>query len=117
MSTLIENMQAVLAPLAAGGAWYAVNSVEPPVYPYIVFQRIISPTNNTLLGASDVQNTIIQIDIYSNLISEAATLAVTLASALAAAPFTAIQQSSQDLYEPDVKAHRVSSDWSCWSAN
>lgn len=117
MSTLIEDMLAVLGPLAAGRAWYGVNQTEPPVYPYIVFLRIVSPTNNSFDGMSDVQNTVFQIDCFSQRILEAQAVEKSVENALAAAPFTAIQQDQRDGYEGAVKAYRCSTDYSCWSSN
>lgn len=117
MSTLIENVQATLSPLVAGGCWYATNTAQPPVFPFITFQRIVSPTNNSFAGPSDVQNTIFQIDIFSRQMSELIPLQATIEAAFVAATYTAIQQDQRDGYEPDIKAFRCSMDYSCWSAN
>jgi len=117
MSTLIEQMQAVLSPLAAGGSWYAVNTSAPPAYPYITFQRIVSKTNNSMEGSSDVQNTIFQVDAWALRIADANALAASIRTALDGAAFTAIQISRHDLWEKDVKAHRCIADYSCWSAD
>lgn len=118
MTTLIEQVQAVLSPLAAGGSWYAANTQEPSVYPYIVFLRIVSTTNNTLAGPTDLQNTRIQIDVYSHLISEAAAIEAAVEAAMSAASvFGSVQLSQQDTYEAEVQAFRCSSDYSVWSVN
>lgn len=107
----------MLDPLATGGAWYGVNMTEPPVYPYIVYLRIVSPTNNSFDGQSDVQNTVFQIDCFSQRISEAQAVEKAVETALSTAMFTAIQQDQRDGYESAVKAYRCSTDYSCWSAN
>ncbi len=117
MSALIQDVAAALGTLAAGGAWYAVNTAEPPTYPYITFQRIVSTTNNTFDGATDLQNTRVQIDVYSRLISEAATIAKSIESAMSTASFACVQISAQDMYEAEVKAFRCSADYSVWSTN
>lgn len=117
MATLIEQMQAVLSPLASGGSWYANNTAQSPAYPYIVFLRVVSPTNVSFDGASDVQNTLFQIDIFSQRAGEANAIEVALEAALAAAPFTAIQLDQRDGYEDPVRAFRCSVDYSCWSSN
>lgn len=117
MTTLIQDILALLAPIAAGGAWYAVNSAEPPTYPFIVWQRVVSTTNNNLSGASDLQNTRIQVDVFSRQISEANTLAASVVSAMAASSIKNVQLSSQDFYEDAVKAYRVSIDFSVWATN
>lgn len=115
MTTLVEDIQAVLNPLVTGDAWYMVNTAQPPTYPYIVWQRIVSTSNNTLEGPTDTQNTRIQIDIYSRSVAEAESLEASLEAAMKAAPFTNVPISSQDLYEPEIRAFRVMKDYSVWS--
>lgn len=117
MTTLIEDVQAVLNPLAAGGASYGANTAEPPVYPYIVWQRIVSTSNNTLAGPSDMQNTRIQIDIYALKVSDMSALELAVEAAMLAAAFKNIPLSSQDMFEPAVRAYRCSKDYSVWSTN
>lgn len=115
MTTLVEDVQAVLNPLAAGGAWYMVNTMQPPTFPFIVWQRIVSTSNNTLDGPTDTQNTRIQIDIYSRSVAEAESIEAALEAVMKSAPFTNVPISSQDLYEPEVRAFRVMKDYSVWS--
>lgn len=117
MTTLIEDVQALLQPLAAGGSWYAVNTTEPPSYPFIVWHRVVSTTNNTFDGASDLQNTRIQVDVFSRQISEANSIADSVTAAFAASSIKNVQISSQDFYEDPVKAYRVSLDFSIWATN
>lgn len=117
MTTIIEQVQAALAPLAAGGCSYAVNENVPPVYPYIVFMRVVSPTNVSLGGPSDVQNSLFQIDAWGLQISVADAVERAIEAALAAASFTAIQQDQRDGYDENAKAYRCSADYSIWSAN
>ena len=117
MPTLIMQLQALLDPLTAGGAWYAINTSEPPIYPYAVFQRITSPTNVSFEGPSDLQSTLVQVDVYSRLISEADALGSLIAGAFAAWSVPNVAQSSQDFYEAPVKAFRVSQDFMVWSAS
>lgn len=117
MTTLIEDIQAVLNPLTVGGAWYAVNTAEPPTYPYIVWQRIVSTTNNTFEGASNLQNTRIQVDVFAQKVSDLDTASKAVIAAIAAAPFKSLQLSSQDLYEEPVRAFRSSIDFSVWATN
>ena len=117
MTTLIEDLRAVLNPLAAGGAWYGVNSTEPPVYPFIVFLRISSTPNVSMGGPSNLQNTRVQIDIYSRQISEAAAIETALEAAMAAWGTKNVPLSSADVYEDVVRAFRITKDYSCWSVN
>lgn len=117
MTTLIEDLQTLLAPLASGGSWYGVNTTEPPVYPFIVFNRVVSTPNVSLDGPSDLQNTRVQIDIYSRQISEAASIEAALEAAMVAWPVTNVPLSSMDMYEDTVRAFRVSKDYSVWARN
>ena len=113
---LIEDLSALLGPLnPAGGVWYGANTAQPPVYPYIVFQRVVSTANVSMNGPSDVQNTRVQIDIYALRISEAAALDSALDAAFAGAALVNVPISSQDFYEDMVKAFRISRDFSVWS--
>ena len=118
MATLIEQLQSTLSPLAAGGCWYAINTAEPPVYPYIVFMRIVSTTNVALGGPSNLQNTRFQVDVYSRQISEASSVELAVEQAMNAATlFSSVQISQQDTYESEVKAYRCSADFSVFSVN
>jgi len=114
-ATLIETIQATLAPLAAGGAWYQLNTAEPPVDPFIVWQRIPSATNNTLQGASDLQNTRVEISCYSRSVATLQALADDVRDAMAAAAFTNVLITSRDLFEPDTRFHRTVLEFSVWS--
>lgn len=117
MTTLIEDLDALLNPLAAGGASYGVNTASPLVYPYIVFQRVTSAPNVSLGGPSLMQNTRVQIDIYALRQSEAVAIETALEAAMAAWSVQNVPLLSQDLQEPDVKAFRISKDWSVWATN
>ena len=113
--TLIEQLQALLDPIAAGGAWYAINTSEPPIYPYIAWQRITSPPNVTLEGPSDLQSTLIQVDVYSRLVSEVDLLGKLISATFAAWAVQNAPTTSQDMYEAPVKAYRISQDYLIWS--
>ncbi len=116
MPSLIESLQARLVSLApAGGVFYAVNTTEPPVYPFIVWQRVVSNANAVLQGPTDVQNTRVQIDIYSRRISEAAQLETALEASLASWNVQNVPISSVDGFEEEVRAYRITKDYSVWS--
>ena len=118
MTTLVQDVQAVLATLApAGGVWYAVNTTEPPVYPYILWIRVASTPNVSLAGPSNLQNTRIQIDIFSRQVSELLAMESALEAAMAASGLQNVPLSSMDLYEEPVRAYRASKDYSVWSTN
>lgn len=112
---LLPDLQALLDPLAAGGASYAVNEAQPPVYPYIVWQRVVSVANVALGGPSDVQNTRVQIDIYARTIAEAYSIETALEAAMQAWATPNVPLDSQDQYDEAVRAHRIIKDYSVWS--
>ncbi len=121
MTTLVQDINTALLTLApAGGIWNAINTSEPAaaaVVPYIVFLRIVSTVNNTLKGASDLQNTRVQIDVFDRTYSSAAAMAAQVVTAMTTAFPTCTQISSFDVYEPAVKAYRISADFSVWAKN
>lgn len=119
MTTLIQDVQALLVALApAGGVFYGANTRGAPVvYPYITWQRIISTPNATLQGPSDLQSTRIQVDIFSRQINEADSIAKALTAAFQTWPVGNVPLSSQDLYDDSVQAYRIISDWSVWARN
>ena len=115
---LEQQLQALLAALApVGGVYQDANPTELPVCPYIVWTNIVSSTNNTLAGASDLQNARIQIDVRSHRAAERRTLADAVIAAMTAdaAPFRALQLSAFNRYEDDYKVFRRSIDFSVWS--
>jgi hypothetical protein len=118
MTTLVEDMQTLLTTLGcAGGSWYGINTTEPPVYPFTVFQRVASNPNVTLDGPSDLQNTRFQIDIFSLQISEAISLETALEAAMATWSVSNVPLSSQDQFEEAGKVYRIIKDYSVWSTN
>lgn len=119
MTTLAETLQAVLDPLAAGGSWFLENTQDPPTYPYIVWTNVVSSTNATLNGASDLQNTRVQIDLFhTSSISGAAQalgqLETAVRNALAASSLVNVPLSSYDMSVPEVRAYRRVLEFSIW---
>lgn len=122
MTTLLQDIQATLVALAPSGragnfAWNSVNTSEPPVYPYVVFQRIVSTDNNSFSGPSDLQNTRVQVDVIDRGALSADALSKQVRVAILAAFPTCIPVSGFDVYEDAVKAFRVSADYSIWATN
>ena len=117
MTTLIEDLQAVLNPLAANGAFYGMNTLQPPQYPYISWQRIVSTPNVSLQGPSLAQSTRVQMNIYAQRISDAAAIETALEAAMQACSIVNVPVLSMDLYEPEVRAFRVIKEYSCWASN
>ncbi len=110
--SLQTELQAVLAPLATGGAWN-LRTAQNTVPPYIVWQRVVSTINNSTLGASDVQNTRVQIDAYAREYPAVDALACAIAAAVGGG-FNGVKLSEQDFFEDETKLYRISQDFSVW---
>ena len=118
MSTLLQDLQTVLRPIASGGAFYQVNDSQPARFPYIVYARVISTANVNLQEASDLQNTRIQVDVYSRSLLEAQALADAVDAAMQTGPWqSAVPLSSQDFYDFEVRVFRIARDFSIWATN
>jgi len=113
-STLAEKLEVILNPLASGKSWPLV--AAPGIQaPYIVYRDVISVTSNTLGGATNLQNTRMQIDAYETSKAAAQTLAQSIIAAMAVASFANVQIAKHNLYEPEVKLHRVLLEFSIWA--
>lgn len=117
MTTLIEDLQAILNPLAAGGSWYAVNTTEPPVVPYVVFLCTSPNTNNTLQGKSNLQNSRVQIDLFSYRAGEIEAIGSAIEEAMSASHLINLQTESHDGFENAVRLFRRTYFFSVWSTN
>jgi len=114
----MEQVQAILNPLAPGGAWVMVNTAQlnaNTVFPYIIHQFITSSTNNVLQGATDLQNTRVQIDVFSDQASSMQAVANAVIEAMANSGLTNILLTSNDQYESEVRVYRRMLDYSIWS--
>ena len=111
--SLQTDLQTVLAPLATGGAWN-LRAAQNTAPPYIVWQRVVSTINNSTLGASDVQNTRVQIDAYARDYPAVDALACAIAAAVAGV-FNGVRLSEQDFFEDETRLYRISQDFSVWS--
>ncbi len=108
----LSTIQALLDPLAPGGAYYGeVPSV--PTQPWITWQRIVSGAVATLEGASTTQGTHTQIDIHAPRIGDAEAIRKAVDAALDALG-GCIPLTSTDTWEPVVKHWRITSEYSIW---
>lgn len=119
-TSLLEALLPVLAPLAAGGAHYLTNDTQPTAAdgagyakPYIVFTDIVSSDNVTLSGATNTQNTLLQVDIFAPRALDAQAIKKAADAALFAA-FKAVPLRSQGRYEDPVRLARVIREYSIW---
>ena len=118
--TLHTTLNAMLNPLAAGGAWPLVARQGTPT-PYIVYQRIGSDVLNIIDGPPPLDNTHLQIDVYASVYSDALQIADNIASTLQAAVESGAigcyaLVSPRDLFEPDTRLYRVLMEFSVWTA-
>lgn len=112
--TLAETIQALLEPLAAGGAWFMENTQDPATFPYIVWLYASSSTNVTLSGPSDLQNTRLQADLYAKNAQGLQTLEASVRSAMQASSLTNVPLTSFDASVPELRAFRRVLEFSVW---
>lgn len=116
MTALVQQIAAVLNPLAAGGAWFGTNFSEA-TYPYITFFRVVNASNMTMDGPTDLQSAIVQIDCYAK---DAPTLDALSKSVQAAmlAGFVVGAITQRDLpADPQVQVYRTTADFTVWSTS
>jgi predicted metallo-beta-lactamase superfamily hydrolase len=110
------DIQAVLAPLVAGCCYPLVAPDSQP-RPYIIYQVISNVITNSLDGDVGISNRRFQIDPHADTYAAAKVLAKSITDAMASASFTNIKLHELDLYEPEIKAYRVTMDFSVWAAS
>jgi hypothetical protein len=114
LQTTLQTLLTALAP--------AHQDIAPPGQsaPYIVWLEVVTPINNTLAGASDLQNTRLQIDAYGATQALRKTLADAIVAALAAAAAAGtlrnVAVSRQNMPDPDTRLFRTLLEFSVWSA-
>lgn len=108
-----SNVYTVLS--AVGTVYPGVCTLEPPPSTFIVYQRISSVPNNTLIGGAPAMTWVrMQVDYYARSYPAVKALADSGRAAMQAAGFTTHQQNEMDLYEAEVKYFRVTQDWMVW---
>lgn len=112
--TIETSVFATLSGLASGGAW-ANAAPDQPTTPYLVFARVSGVPENTLAGdRPGLVKVRMQIDCYDLTYEGVKALAESVKTAMLAAVFRNYLDTDQDLYEFDVKRHRVTLDYFCW---
>lgn len=114
-------MQDLLAMLRAGGtdagARFYLNVAPDAVdRPYGVCQRVFFNSENVLSGSSGLNNSRVQIDVYGATYAAVDALSSQVDALMSAWPVQNVSIGGQDLYEPEVKLHRVQVDYSIWHA-
>ena len=111
-------LQALLAPLAAGGCWPVANTAATVVHPYIVFYEIVGLPEVTLDGYAGLTAKRFQIDCFAKSYGAAKALAKAVTDAMAASSMTNVKLSQMDgEYNPVVKDYQVITEFSIWSTD
>jgi Protein of unknown function (DUF3168) len=97
-----------------GGRVYPNVAPDKPTTPYAVYTRVASVPTNTLADGQPIQQTRLQVDYYATSYSAVQSAALAGQAALLSAFPSMTQQLDQDLYEAEVKLHRVMHDYSVW---
>lgn len=118
MTTIQEQLFALINPLAAGGASPQVQEIGSTL-PYIVYTRTPSPVANTLSGngAPPINNTVFDITSWGASYADAVNTAAAVTAAMQGWTVQNVLQHELDMYENDVKLFRVIQTFSVWHYN
>lgn len=97
-----------------GGRVYPHLAPQNAILPRITYQEITVDPVNSLAGSSGLDAVRVQVDVWADSALEAATLAETVRTAMAAAAFKGLMESRFGEYEQETKTYRVSQDFRCW---
>jgi len=111
-----EDLKAMLATAMPTVPVYPSIAAQGSTLPYIVFQRVLSSVENILAGNGNppINNTRMQLDVWSQSYASAQATAAALRAAMLAWGVQNLNNGEQDFYEQDVKCHRVMLDYSIW---
>ncbi|WP_250451203.1 DUF3168 domain-containing protein [Caballeronia sp. ATUFL_M2_KS44] len=99
----------------AGGRVYPDVAPASPTKPYIVYQSIGGTDETTFDGADTLQNSRMQVSVWSISRSEAATLIQQVRAALTAEPVLGVPIGAPvSVYEDDTKLYGSQQDFSLW---
>lgn len=118
--TLIEQLVTAVAVLATKGTWYSVSeaelsSTDGDRFPFLTVQRVANAPNVGLGGASDLQNTRVQIDIHARHMSEIVSLQQQVQQIMDVWSLQNVPLSQLDLFEEATRTYRCVMDYSIWS--
>lgn len=111
---LDEQLFALLNPLVSGRCWPSV-AEQGAVAPYIIYQEVVSPTSNTLDGATDLQNFRYQIDIYARSSREVSLISAIIDRVISLSALQNMKLNGHSSRDPDTKLHRSTVDYSIWA--
>lgn len=98
----------------AGTRVYPLTAPEDVQRPYVVYQRVSVAPETVMSGDSGLANTRMQIDVFSETMAQAETIAGQISALLAGWSVQNVPVLTQDFYEDEVKLFRVSTDYSIW---
>lgn len=107
--SMLTEFKALVNPLV-GNRVYPQAAPDTVVHPYIVYFRVANTEENTLAtngGVGNLENTRLQVDVWSDKYLEAQTIAGQVKAAMKGWATSNIKTLEQDDYEPDTKLHRV----------
>jgi hypothetical protein len=112
------TLQLIVAALQAvfPSAVYPQVAPDQTPAPFAVYTRVPMVPETTLASGIPVRNTRLQVDVYASTYAQAVVLAGSAEAALIALafPIQVVPLSQADQFEPDVKLHRVLSEYSVW---
>lgn len=112
--TTEASLQALLAPLAAGGCWPVVNTSPTITYPYIVFYEIVGVPE--MLDGSGLVAKRFQIDCCAKSYGAAKALAQSVKAAIAASTMVSAFLSTMDgEYNEVTKDYLAIAEFTIWS--
>jgi hypothetical protein len=114
MPFLQEDLKTAIGAVASGRV-YIGQALDGVSKPYVVFFRVTNVPSNTLNSGAPLSNTIFQIDCYDKTYAGANSVKEAVKAALTAWAVKNLVLSEQDVYEADVKLHRITLDVSVWS--
>ena len=107
---ILESIQASLTSVV--GRCYPMTAPVKPITPFAIYSQVANSPEVTLTTEIPIENTHIQVDVFSKSYSEVQSQADAIRSAMIA--IGGIPQSAMDIYESEVKLYRVTQDFSFW---
>lgn len=114
--TTESALQALLAPLVAGGCWPVANTSATVVHPYIVFTEVVGLPEVVLDAYAGLTSKRFQIDIVAKSYGQAKGLVKSIRGALEASSMANVMLSEMDgQYNEVVKDYQVITEFTIWS--
>lgn len=85
---------------------FGMNTTQPQVYPYAVWQRVFGQPNNFLGDVPDSDNYTVQVDVYAKSANEARNVALALRDALEQPLTSYITNWLGESIDPDIGNYR-----------